>query len=96
MNLNKNQKKFFDKAVSHFGDDSNNVRLKDINEFSKRFDLIVPTSALKKYCQEEGQTRGYYNLTLVGIEPKHVEKPDYMKQFKGSSDIIIDSSVFTK
>ena len=95
IKLNKNQKKFFDEAVKHFKERSTDVRLKDLNEFADEFDLIIPTSALKNYCQEEGQTRGHYNLTLTGIEyiPEVVIKAE-LHEFKEAETIIIDTPAF--
>lgn len=93
IKLNKNQKKFFEEAMNYFGDKSNDVRLKDINAFATEFDLIVPTSALKHHCQEDGQIRGHYNLFLSGIKPLQKE-PKPMKEFKSSSNVIIDTPAF--
>jgi len=69
MKLNKNQVKFFIAAINHFGENSKDVRLKDLHIFANENDLIVPTSALKTYCQEESLVRGHYNLLLTGITP---------------------------
>ncbi len=93
MKLNKNQLKFFIEAVQHFGDESNNIRLKDINKFAIENNLIVPTSALKSYCHEQNQKRGYYNLLLSGVE---YNPPPKLKDFKSSSNVIIDVPFFVK
>lgn len=95
MNLNKNQRKFFIEAVNHFGEGSTDVRLKDLNDFAKERDLIVPTSALKKHCQDEGQVRGHYNLQLTGIKPT-VKEPEPMKTFGSKENVIVESSAFVE
>jgi hypothetical protein len=79
VKLNKNQQKFFEEAIKFYGEDSRDVRFKSLKEFADSNGLIIPVSALKNYCQEEGQIRGHYNLTLVGIEPsiKETEHPDF-------------------
>lgn len=95
MNLNKNQRRFFIEAVNHFGDESIDVRLKDLTEFASENDLIVPTSALKNICQEDSLVRGHYNLQLTGIKPSENE-PVKMKSFNSSDDVIVDSSSFVE
>lgn len=97
ITLNKNQKKFFEEAIKHFKEGSNDVRLKDINDFATENDLIVPTSALKHHCQEEGQVRGYYNLFLSGIEyvEVFVESP-VLKEFTSTESVIIESPAFVE
>lgn len=76
MKLNKNQRKFFHVAVNHFGEKATDVRFKDLKSFAEEMDLIIPISALKKYCQDDGQVRGHYNLTLTGFKPEKVEVPE--------------------
>ena len=99
MKLNKNQRRFFEEAVKHFKEKSVDVRLKDIGIFAEKEGLIVPTSALKNYCQEDGQIRGHYNLTLTGIEytepePEYDHTPDIVKKFNIETDVIEDTSAF--
>lgn len=95
MNLNKNQRKFFIEAVNHFGEQSIDVRLKDLSDFAKKNDLIIPTSALKNYCQDEGLVRGHYNLQLTGIKPT-VTEPVEMKSFSTTEDVIVETSAFVE
>lgn len=66
VTLNKNQTKFFEEALNSFGKESINVKYKDLVEFAEKKDLIIPISALKTYCGKD--TRGYYDLTLVGVD----------------------------
>jgi len=98
IKLNKNQRKFFSAAVSHFGTKSVDVRLIELRDFANDKGLIVPTSALKKYCQKEGQTRGHYDLTLTGFKiPPPPPLKDSLKGFKTGDDekgIIREMSVF--
>lgn len=99
LNLNKNQRKFFIEAIAHFGDNSNDVRLKDLKEFADNNDLIVPVSALKNHCQEEDGVRGHYNLLLSGItplepEPKPDTNPRPMGVFRTTEDVIMDTSSY--
>lgn len=98
IKLNKNQKKFFESAVAHFGKGSIDVRLKDINEFAEKNDLIVPTSALKQYCQEDDQTRGHYNITLSGIKykPEYNIVPPTMEDMKADEGLIMDTPSFVE
>lgn len=99
MALNKNQTKFFIAAVNYFGIYANDVRLKDINEFASANDLIVPTSALKSLCQDEGTTRGHYNLLLAGFEPNETppeEEPEETFHKEEESSVIIDTPAFVK
>ena len=96
VTLNKNQRRFFEESIRYFGDRSDNVRLKDINEFATEFDLIVPTSVLKKYCQQKGQTRGYYNILLSGVEPALKEQHQIMPDFLDESTMIEESSSFVE
>ena len=96
-NLNKNQKKFITYALNHFGDESDNIRLKDLNSFAKDNDLILPTSFLKNHCRKNQQTRGYYDLTLAGIKPKIKSKvEESLLEFKSSENVILDTSAFIK
>lgn len=94
MKLNKNQKKFFHVAVNYFGDKSNDVRFKDLKSFAEEHDLIIPTSALKNYCQEEDQVRGHYNLTLTGFTPDPL--PDPEPEFEEKDAIIVNTSAFVE
>ena len=93
MKLNKNQRKFFHVAVNFFGENATDVRFKDLKAFSEEHDLIIPTSALKNYCQEDGQVRGHYNLTLTGFEPEEIEVPE--PEFEAEEiEIITEVSAF--
>ncbi len=97
IKLNKNQRKFFIRAVEHFGEDSTDVRLKDLNDFADNAGLIVPTSALKNFCHEEGQVRGHYNLTMSGIKPTVIKNSDLdysVGMFNIQEDVIIDTPAF--
>jgi hypothetical protein len=99
MKLNKNQTKFFISAINHFGLASDDVRLKDLTEFAEENDLIVPTSALKRYCQDDDLVRGHYNLLLTGISPSEPEveyEPTPLKQFSNREEVIIDSSSYAE
>jgi len=98
IKMNKNQRKFFSSAVSHFGNKSTDVRLIELREFANDKGLIVPTSALKKYCQKEEQIRGHYDLTLTGFKiPPPPPLKDALKSFKTGNDekgIIREMPVF--
>jgi hypothetical protein len=94
IKLNKNQRKFFECALDHFGNKSINIRLKSINEFADDNGLIVPTSILKKHCHEDTQKRGYYNLTLAGIKglsQKIPQKNSDIECIGAESDVIHDT-----
>lgn len=97
VKLNKNQRRFFVAAINHYGDASNDVRLKDLRTFAEENDLIVPISALKEYCQEEDLVRGHYNLLLTGIEPPEPEpEPKPMGEFRTTEDVIVDTSAYAE
>jgi hypothetical protein len=65
MKFNKNQRKFFEEAIRHFRERANDVLRKELVKFADENDLILPTSALKKYCATD--IRGHYDLTKTGI-----------------------------
>ena len=97
VKLNKNQRKFFEEALIHFGDRSTDVLRKELVEFSNEHDLIMPTSVLKKYCK--GDIRGHYDLTRVGITPtkpieEEKEEAPTMGEFRSSPDVILDTPAF--
>jgi hypothetical protein len=95
IKLNKNQRKFFSSAVSHFGAKSIDVRLIDLRKFAEENDLIIPTSALKKYCHRKDQLRGHYDLTLTGYEiPPPPPLKETIKGFTLDDEIIKEMSVF--
>ena len=99
IKLNKNQRRFFEKAINYFGEKSKNLRLKEINKFAKTYNLIVPTSALKKYCHNDSLKRGFYNLTLIGIslpETPSKQIQENPSQEFNSQNIILDISTFAK
>lgn len=89
-NLNKNQRKFFESAIEHFGVGSDSVKYKELKDYAINKGLILPTSALKRYCATK---RGYYNLFEIGIKPIKEEPKKPLKDFKGGS-IIKEKSVF--
>ena len=84
VTLNKNQTKFFEEALNSFGKESTNVKYKDLVEFAEQKELIIPISALKAYCGKD--TRGYYDLTLVGINM------DNYKQIDIDVDYVLDNT----
>jgi hypothetical protein len=101
VKLNKNQRKFFEEAIHFFGEASRDIRLKKLNEFASDRGLIVPTSALKRYCQSGDLVRGHYDLTLVGIEPPEKNESNIgMNEEKAfetiEKPIIKDVSTFAK
>jgi hypothetical protein len=89
--LNKNQKSFFEEALSHFSTPKR-VKLKEIREFAQGKGLIIPTTVLKNKCLSS--ERGYYDLTLCGIEKKQPKKLSSMNTFKSSDSLIVDMSNF--
>ena len=93
VKLNKNQKLFFSSAVEEFGLGSTDVRLKDLRDFSIDKGLIVPTTALKKYCQRDDLLRGHYDLTLTGYEPEPPKADVPLKKFEDDNPIL-EMSVF--
>ena len=92
--------KFFIAAINHYGDKSGDVRLKNLNEFAKKNDLIVPTSALKNYCVDDNMVRGHYNLLLTGIEPEEINEvvPDteFREEEEDEEVVIIDTPAFVE
>lgn len=92
MKLNKNQRKFFHVAVNYFQDNATDVRFKDLKAFAEESNLIIPTSALKNYCQEEGQVRGHYNLLLTGFKPEPISEPE--PEFKETEGMIVETPAF--
>lgn len=98
VRLNKNQTKFFEEAIKHFGEGSSDVRYKDLTDFAEKNDLIVPVSALKLFCQ--GSVRGHYNLLLSGVvesaSPSKNSSPmNFVDDDSGGSEgVIISSSIF--
>lgn len=98
--MNKNQRKFFEEAISYFANPSD-VRLKDLNAFASDKGLIVPTTVLKKYCK--GDVRGHYDLTKTGLMSGKKED-DIIEDYKVMMDtlettnnlVIIDKSSYSK
>jgi hypothetical protein len=94
--LNKNQTKFFEEAINHFGEKSVDVRYKELTDFAEKKDLIVPVSALKLFCQ--GSVRGHYNLTLSGVSGVVVANPSnnfvYSDDDVDKDGVILSTSVF--
>jgi len=76
IKLNKNQRKFFEKAIDFYGESSREVNFKSLKNFADINNLIIPVSALKKHCRIK---RGRYDLTLVGITPSPPKEviPDF-------------------
>jgi hypothetical protein len=107
MKLNKNQRKFFEEALRHFGERAGDVLRRELVEFANENGLILPTSALRKYCQTE--TRGHYDLTKTGLtvetviedEAKDNENPKkegsrLPDSFRSSPDVIVDTPVYAE
>lgn len=96
--LNKNQKKFFISAIKHFGERSNDVRLKELKEYADENNVILPTSALKRHCQEDHLVRGHYNLLLTKLKPEPEPEitPTILREFSNREDVIVDSSAFAE
>ena len=103
MKLNKNQRRFFEEAISYFPDPSD-VRLKELNSFASERGLIVPTTALKKYCK--GDVRGHYDLTKTGLmsDKSDNENTDIIEDYKmmtevlntDTNSVIVDKSSYSK